>query len=113
MRWCRGCRHGGAVVDAVAAYDSRCPERADPAVIRALLAGEVSMLSFTSSKTVRYFWQLVQAAGVTAAEIPTIAAIGPQTAATCIELWGRAEIVADEYTLDGLVLAIASYATKS
>ncbi|NJK72061.1 MAG: hypothetical protein HC926_01210 [Synechococcaceae cyanobacterium SM2_3_60] len=74
----QGLQARGAVVDAVAAYDSRCPERADPAVIRALLAGEVSMLSFTSSKTVRYFWQLVQAAGVTAAEFQQLQPSAPK-----------------------------------
>ncbi len=107
----QGLQARGAIVDEVAAYDSRCPERADLGIVKALKAGEVNIVTFTSSKTVRYFWQLVQAAGITAADIPTIAAIGPQTAATCIELWGRAEIVAEAYTLEGLVLAIASSQT--
>ncbi len=109
----QGLQARGAVVTEVAAYDSRCPVQADSSVVAALKTGAVTIVTFTSSKTVRHFWQLVQAAGVTAAQIPTIAAIGPQTAATCIEIWGRTEIVATEYTLDGLVLAIASNATRA
>jgi uroporphyrinogen III methyltransferase/synthase len=37
----------------------------------------------------------------------TIASIGPQTSKTCDELFGRVDCEAREYTLDGLVEAIA------
>ncbi len=97
----------GAQVDEVAAYQSICPAMADPAALLALQRREVDIITFASSKTVQHFHQLV------AAQLPNgwsdnlvIASIGPQTSATCQELFGRVDIEASEYTMPGLVTAI-------
>ncbi|MEO0854842.1 MAG: uroporphyrinogen-III synthase, partial [Cyanobacteria bacterium J06648_11] len=56
------------------------------------------------------FHQLLQAAQFDFAALNEvqIAAIGPKTADTCTELLGRTDICAEEYTLEGLVEAIAA-----
>lgn len=104
----------GATVHEVAAYQSRCPQAMDPQVLQALKSQSVDVVTFASSKTVRYFYQLVQQAmGDGDAEQwlhpLKIASIGPQTSLTCQELLGRVDIEAQEYTLDGLTQSIVSH----
>lgn len=96
----------GAEVVEVPAYDSRCPQTADAQVLAALQAGQVDMVTFTSSKTVKHFCQLV---GTQAAELlgnVQIVSIGPQTSQTCRELLGRVDAEAAEHTLEGLLRAL-------
>jgi uroporphyrinogen III methyltransferase / synthase len=104
-------RDRGAEVIEVAAYESRCPKAIDPAILTALQSGQVQVITFASSKTVRHFVQLIEEAGLdrqALAEI-NLASIGPQTSATCRELFGRVEIEAQTYTLEGLTEAIVDY----
>jgi uroporphyrinogen III methyltransferase / synthase len=101
----------GAIVDEVAAYESRCPPTIDPTALQALLQGQVDIITFASSKTVRHFQQLVQEAlPVGVLDRVWIASIGPQTSATCRELLGRVDVEAQEYTLSGLVDALVARA---
>ncbi|AFY68887.1 uroporphyrinogen-III C-methyltransferase, uroporphyrinogen-III synthase [Thalassoporum mexicanum PCC 7367] len=102
----------GAKVDAIAAYESGLPPERDPQALAAIKNGNIDVITFASSKTVRNFCEILAQesnewqkwlAGV------TIASIGPQTSATCYEFLGRVEIEAMEYTLDGLIEAIANY----
>jgi len=65
-----------AEVIAVAAYQSCCPEKANPIAVQALQENQVDIL---------------------------IASIGPQTSQTCQVLLGRCDMEAQEYTLEGLV----------
>lgn len=105
----QGLRQQGAVVEEVAAYESACPAAADPQILAALESRQVDLLSFASSKTVQHFVHLLQQAGLGKQvwDPPVqIAAIGPKTAETCVALLGRVDIVAQEYTLEGLVEAI-------
>jgi uroporphyrinogen III methyltransferase / synthase len=104
----------GAQVDEVAAYQSICPTAADPAALLALQRQEIDIITFASSKTVQHFHQLV------AAHLPKdwlnnllIASIGPQTSATCQELFGRVDVEASEYTMPGLVTAIVATLQES
>jgi len=96
-------RDWGAVVTEVAAYETRPPESLDPEIEAAFRAGRIEVVTFTSSKTVRYFVDLVADLDLSGVQF---AAIGPQTAQTCLELLGRVEIVAQTYTLEGLVQAL-------
>jgi len=96
----------GAEVVEVPAYNSCCPQTVDAQVLGALQAGQVDMVTFTSSKTVKHFCQLV---GPQAAELlqnVQIASIGPQTSQTCRELLGRVDTEATEHTLEGLLQAL-------
>jgi uroporphyrinogen-III synthase (EC 4.2.1.75)/uroporphyrinogen-III C-methyltransferase (EC 2.1.1.107) len=112
----QGLRQRGAEVVEVAAYRSACPAAADPQVLEALKAHQVDILTFASSKTVQHFAHLIQQAGL-GPEIwdppVQIAAIGPKTAATCKAAFGRVDIAAQEYTLEGLVEALIQATNRS
>ncbi len=97
----------GAIVIEVAAYESKCPTTVDSIALAALQAGQVDIITFASSKTVKYFHQLV------GSSLPDnwqeqiqIASIGPQTSASCMSLLGKVDIEAIEYTLPGLLAAL-------
>lgn len=107
----------GATVVEVAAYQSRCPAQMEPTALQALAAQRIDLVTFASSKTVRYFYQLVQQATQDqAAQVAkqwlaplVIASIGPQTSLTCQEVLGRVDIEAQEYTLEGLTQSIVNH----
>jgi uroporphyrinogen III methyltransferase / synthase len=97
----------GAIIVEVAAYQSRCPDSIDPTALNSLQQQQVDIITFASSKTVKHFCQLI------GTSLPSgwqdrvcIASIGPQTSATCRELFGKVDIEATEYTLPGLVAAL-------
>lgn len=85
-------RERGAEVEVVAAYRT-LPSEGEP--------GEVDLVAFTASSTVRGFHRLVEDPG----RYPA-AAIGPITAATARELGFPVRAVAREHTTDGLIRAI-------
>ncbi|HEY9640161.1 MAG TPA: uroporphyrinogen-III synthase [Coleofasciculaceae cyanobacterium] len=103
----------GAAVVEVAAYQSGCAQVMAPAVAAALTQGRVDVLTFASSKTVRCFGQLLAAIGGSEMLRQTlcIASIGPQTSADCRALFGRVDVEAKEYTLEGLTAAIVEWAS--
>jgi uroporphyrinogen III methyltransferase/synthase len=100
-------REGGANVVAVDAYRTQRPEN-DPDELRDLLAS-VTIATFTSSSTVRNLSAMARDAGL---DLPqalahaTVACIGPITAETAREAGLSLDLVAQEYTIDGLVAAI-------
>jgi len=72
-----------------------------------LLNGNVHYLTFTSSSTVRNFISLFTPDELSLISARSkIACIGPVTAATARELGLRVDLVAEEYTTDGLLDAI-------
>jgi uroporphyrinogen-III synthase len=84
------------------------PSIPDPAGLSALSSG-VDMITFTSGSTARNFAILVQQAGLDPFNLPgrpRIACIGPKTAHAAREAGFIVDIVAPEYTVDGLVEAI-------
>lgn len=103
-------RRWGAKVDVIEAYRTVMPNSDSPGLRRLLTAGEIDMVTFTSSSTVSYFAKLFRGdrlrdlLGGTA-----VACIGPITARTVTEMGARADVVADEYTIRGLVRAMVSY----
>lgn len=105
----------GAQVNEVSAYESGCPEHADPAAIAALSAGQIDVVTFASSKTVRHFAQLLgQSLGPDWPRQLTnvaVASIGPQTSRDCQALLGRVDIEAAEFTLEGLTAALCRWAS--
>jgi uroporphyrinogen III methyltransferase / synthase len=97
----------GAIVVEVSAYQSQCPDSIDPTVLIALQQQQVDIITFASSKTVKYFCQLIGTSLPSGwQESVCIASIGPQTSATCRSLLGKVDIEATEYTLPGLVAAL-------
>lgn len=120
-----GLQAAGALVDEVAAYRT-LPVSSDDAqgreVARLLQAGELHMLTFTSSSTVRNFMQWLVSAAPDMAEklkenaageaLPIVACIGPVTARTARELGLHPHIEATTFTIDGLIEAIVSHEGK-
>lgn len=102
----------GATVVEVAAYQSQCPEHIDPQAWQALEQQQVDVVTFASSKTVNNFYQLVIRQLSSTDLLDSIlnsvylASIGPQTSKTCRKLFGRVDLEATEYTLEGLTMAI-------
>lgn len=101
----------GARVDVVEAYETVIP-KTSRASLRSLLKSpklRPHVITFTSSSTARNFFALVSGDS----RIPKslngvrLASIGPVTSATLRELGLQADIEAQEYTIPGLVRAIA------
>lgn len=103
----------GAEVIEVAAYQSCCPSSIPTVAELALKNGEVDVITFASSKTVQFFCQLVDRIFTSnvanALKGVCIASIGPQTSKTCQDFFGRVDVEAQEYTLEGLSQAIISW----
>lgn len=93
----------GIDVTVVPAYETVAGEADGAEICRQLSQGEIDVITFTSSSTVK---NLAKILGEDAAELinsTRTAAIGPVTAATCREQGIRVDIEAKEYTIDGLV----------
>jgi uroporphyrinogen III methyltransferase / synthase len=103
-------RKWGAVVDVIVAYRTEMP-CIDVRPLAVLLSErKIDVITFTSSSTVRNFVRLF--GGRNLGEIAsgsTIACIGPITAATIEELGGRADIVADQFTVTDMLRAIVTH----
>ena len=104
----RELRKAGAQVDVVEAYETVVP-KTSRARLRAALKNprrRPHVVTFTSSSTVRNFVALVGSSRASLSSILT-ASIGPITSSTLRELGLRVDIEAAEYTIPGLVKAIA------
>jgi uroporphyrinogen-III synthase len=93
----------GASVDVVEAYRTVVPEGAAERA-RVVFARKPDWITFTSSSTVQNF---VAVAGIDALEGVKVASIGPVTSATARSLGIAVTAEAREFTIDGLVEAIA------
>ncbi len=104
-------RERGVHVDVVPVYRTVGAEP-DERVIERVRAGEVDAVTFTSSSTVREFLALLERAGVGADEASrtfVAASIGPITSGTAREYGLEVAVQAEEYTIPGLVDALASH----
>ncbi len=100
-----GLQKAGAEVTRVFLYDTVVPD--DLAEEKIAAARSADIVTFASSSTAKHFFSLISDS--TAA----FACIGPITAQTVRERSREPEIVADTYTIDGLVEAILSFYTKT
>jgi uroporphyrinogen III methyltransferase/synthase len=103
-------RAWGATVDVVDAYRTVVPDT-DVSALRTLLHEQnVDMITFTSSSTVVNFARLfgVENLGELLGSTAT-GCIGPITQGTLEVLGGWASVMAEEFTIDGLVRAITRY----
>ena len=97
-------REMGAEVEVVPAYRTVCAAADSEALVSELLAGSIDMVTFTSSSTVKNLVNIIGSADFLR-DVKT-ACIGPVTADTAKSLGIEPDIVAKEYTIDGLVEAI-------
>ena len=98
----------GATVDVVTAYRTVAGDADGEAVGKLLAAGEIDVVTFTSSSTVTNLLALLGERGRELLAGVKIACIGPITADTCREMGLRPDIVAEKYTIQGLTESIIS-----
>jgi uroporphyrinogen-III synthase len=114
----RGDLAGGDLVDGLAAagwtpvpvvaYRTVTAPALDPAVVAALAAGEVDLLTFTSASTVRGFVELLGGRSWSG----RVVTIGPVTSAACCRVGMSVGAEADPHDLEGLVGALVRAAGR-
>ena len=97
-------REMGAEVDVVSAYRTVCAAADGEGLTSELNEGRIDMVTFTSSSTVKNLVKIIGSADFLR-DVKT-ACIGPVTADTAKSLGIEPDIIAKEYTIDGLVEAI-------
>ena len=97
----------GANVDVVPAYETIMGDLAADDLNEQLKKGDIDVITFTSSSTVVNLLKIVPS--VELLKNVRLAAIGPVTAETMGKYGLRADIVAEEYTIEGLVESIRRY----
>ena len=106
-------RERGATVDVLPLYETILDTAEADNLREMLKAGEIDVLTFGSSSTVRNFAQALTNGNLS--ELPAlvgtalVAAIGPVTAETARELGINPQITAAEHTIPGLLAAIEEY----
>ncbi len=105
-----GLRDAGADVDVVVAYRT-LPADPSPEALRRIEAGEIDIVTFASSSTVRNLVSLL-GGRIDLLERSFIACIGPITARTATDLGLRVDLVAEEYSVPGLVGALVNAAKE-
>jgi uroporphyrinogen III methyltransferase/synthase len=103
-------REAGAEVEEVTAYRT-LRAQAQPGDLHDLLQ-EITAATFTSSSTVRNLAAMAEDAGIDllqALDGVLVVCIGPITAQTARELGLNVEVMATEYTIDGLVKALVEH----
>ena len=102
-------QQAGAIVDEVTAYTTIPAANDDEQgreVLQLLQTGQIDIITFTSSSTVRSFMQWLTSCDGESGRLLKIACIGPITSQTARELGLKVDIQAHEFTIDGLVEAI-------
>ena len=103
----------GALVQEVAAYESRCPESIPLKTINAFKSKRIDAILFSSGKTVKNTAFLLQKHfgrewKAILREVKLFS-IGPQTTLECRRSFGRVDKEADRYTFEGLLKASINY----
>ncbi len=103
-RLAQGLRELGAIVDEVVAYRTALARDVNAAARERLLSGEIGVVTFTSSSTVRNLVSMLEGTDwQPALGRTTNVCIGPVTAETARELGIPVAAVAEQHTIDGLV----------
>lgn len=101
----------GGTIDVVEAYRTEAPESVETAsLVKRLSDGEINAVTFTSSSTVNNFLALLDTyGGARLLDGVVVACIGPITAETAREAGLEAQVVAEDYTVEGLVEALIKF----
>lgn len=111
-------REAGAEVNAIEAYRTTEPDNAKELgkqISDMIKSGHVQAITLASSQTVRNLHKLIVAAtnsdqeGSISLDNVIIAVIGPQTARTAREVLGKVDVIAEKYTIEGLVQALTDH----
>ena len=107
-------RQWGAEVDIAEAYQTVLPQADVSTLCRLFRQDGIDMITFTSSSTVSNFAALLRDQDLTRLlSGVVIACIGPITKRTVEDLGMRPEVVAEEFTIPGLVRAIIDYFSRT
>ncbi len=101
-------RAAGAEVDEVIAYESQPDLEGIASLQHGLQRGAIDMITFTAASTVNLF---VEVAGAELGDA-RVAVIGPVTADAARAAGLTVDVLAREYTVEGLLQAIVEYYTK-
>jgi len=99
-------REMGATVDVVPVYRTLVGDADGEMLTEKLATGSIELVTFTSSSTVTNLLDLLGAQGTELLKNAKVACIGPITASTCLEYGITPDIIAEEYTIKGMVQAI-------
>lgn len=99
-------REMGADVTVVPTYQTIAGEADGSILVKKLQAGEIDLVTFTSSSTVKNLLRVLGDEGTAILSKTVIACIGPITGKTCLDHGIEPEILAEDYTIAGLVEAI-------
>lgn len=105
----------GCHVTEVDAYDTRIETEDATEVVDLLEKGSIQVITFTSSSTVRNFVEAIHTVREDVQALLSqsqIVCIGPITAQTASQLGLQVDVVAESYTIDGLVEAIQQLPEK-
>jgi uroporphyrinogen III methyltransferase/synthase len=104
-----GLRKAGMEVDVVTVYRSVLAEEAPATALKLLRRGEIDLITFTSSSTVKGFAKVTEG-HVDLRKPPfEVACIGPITAETAREMGLPVHVVAAKYNVPGLIEAIRDH----
>jgi uroporphyrinogen-III synthase len=103
-----GLRKAGAIVDVVPVYQTRLPALIDHETVRSVSAGDIHVVTFTSPSTVH---NLLTLTGNVVPGTTVVACIGPVTADAARNAGLRVDIVAETYSIPGLVDALIQWRT--
>jgi uroporphyrinogen III methyltransferase/synthase len=102
----------GAEVDVVEAYRTVKPDREKDSLLKMFENGEVDMVTFTSSSTVKNFIEMFEDHGEMLKKwmkCVAVACIGPITAATAEEKGISVNLVPSVYTIEALTEEIVTF----
>jgi uroporphyrinogen III methyltransferase/synthase len=106
-------RAAGCEVDVVSVYKTRSPPRPLLEALSSLLeAGEIDVVTFTSSSTVDHLCDALEAGAAALLAKTCVASIGPITTETAQKRGIRVDVVAAEYTVLGLVTSLEKHFAK-
>jgi len=101
-------RKAGAEIDVVPTYRTVMPNSDMDTLLARMKEGSVHALTFTASSTVKNFSAMLDA-NHSLLENIVIACIGPVTAQTARDLGLKVDVMANEYTVAGLVEALETF----
>ncbi len=102
-------RAQGATIDVAPAYRTVRPQTDTGELILRLKEGSIHAVTFTSSSTVTHFMELIGEKLKPQLAKVAVACIGPVTAKTAEQAGLNVDVMAEEYTVDGLIAALEKH----
>ena len=102
-------RELGAHIDVAPAYRTVRPQTDTQELTRRLKEGSIHAVTFTSSSTVTHFMELIGEELKPQLAKVAVACIGPVTGKTAEQAGLKVDVMAEEYTVDGLIAALEKH----